>query len=500
MSRPNLPIEPISRVGPVDALASRMVSNTAVQFVSPALRMLLGVVMVAALSRYLGPKGLGEYAVVFAYVLIFNGLFNDLGLGSTCLREISRSPDRRGEVLSSAIGLQLVVSAGTYGVLLLGLVFAHYPLSVTTACAVYGLTLFGTSVDLLALVFYAELKLARLLAPALLGSVISFGLTLASILLSASLVVLVLAAMAGVVVQYGWTFRRAQKAIGLLSGPSTRLWPELLRQALPLALNSVVTAIAQQGPLLILGFTSLAAAGIFNAAGKIPLQLLIVPMMVRTTTFPLLSEAWTTDRERFRRLLHHAIALSLLAAGPIAVGGVGLAGPLMHLLFGPGFAASVLPFQFLLMVSALLFPGILVGEALVASEHQMSNLVLSIATVPVLIVLLAAWAPGGGAAGAAAALLAYYAVQVGFTILVARRLLKGTAPVAALLTGGAIIAAGIVLAFMVEPHHTYMAVPLAALTLVILALLNRNTIALVLAALAPWSGNLSHLWPNKPAS
>ena len=81
-----------SLAGPRD-LTSRAAANTLVQLVAPALRVVLGIVLVAVLSRRLGIDGLGEYALVFTYVALFNVVFNDWGLSTIVLREISRRPE-----------------------------------------------------------------------------------------------------------------------------------------------------------------------------------------------------------------------------------------------------------------------------------------------------------------------------------------------------------------------------------------------------------------------
>jgi O-antigen/teichoic acid export membrane protein len=477
-----------------------MAANTAIQFVGPAVRLALGLVMAGVLSRYLGPHGLGAYALVFAYVGIFNGVFNDFGLGSTCLRQISRAPGRRAMILSSAAALQLLVSAATYILLLLGLLLAHFPTQVSQGAAIYGLTLLTTPVDLLALVFYAELRLQKLLGPALVGSLVMFLLTLAAVFWHAPLLVLVLSAIAGVAAQYAWILKRALTATAFIHRPSFALWPGLIREALPLSLNSIATAVAQQAPLLALSIFSLSAVGLFSAAGKIPLQLLIVPAVIRTTTYPLLSAAWVADRERFGRLLHHAIALSLLAAGPLAVGGVGLARVVIPLIFGTGFQGSVEPFQWLLLVSALLFPGILIGEALVATDHQQANLLLSVATLPLLVVLLLLWTPYSAATGAAAALLTYYGIQVAATAVVAHRLLSGGLQVSRLLPSAGFIVVGVLLALTVGTIQPLAAVSLACATLTILAALNRDTVASLVGAMIPrFSGHLGYR-PRTPGS
>ncbi len=81
------PIE--DRSGADGGLAHRLVGNTLVQVVTPVLRIALGIVLAAVLSRYLGAEGLGSYALVFAYVATFDGVFNEGGSERFCC---GRSP------------------------------------------------------------------------------------------------------------------------------------------------------------------------------------------------------------------------------------------------------------------------------------------------------------------------------------------------------------------------------------------------------------------------
>jgi O-antigen/teichoic acid export membrane protein len=402
--------------------AGRYISNTLVQFAAPGARMLLGVVLAAALSRYLGLAGFGEYVLVFAYVATFGGIFNDWGLGTICLREISRRPADRAHLIASASALQGLVALGSYLLMVLSLVFLHYPSRVVWAIALYGTSMLFTPLDVLALLFQAELRLDRLLAPSLLGVGSNFVLTIAVILQRGPLLALVGAALASLVLQYAWVALLSLRALGFGFRPSARRWGFLLREAWPLGLATVVSTALQQAPLLALSVVSLEGVGLFNAANRIPQQLVLLPLAVRTTLFPLLSRAWVEDRPRFIRLVQALIACSLLVAIPVTIAGIGMAQPAMRLLFGSAFTGAGPSFTLLLIGNlALLFPGILLGEALIVAGFQRLNLWILVATLPLLLALLLVLVPLAGATGAAVAVLASYAAIVSASAVTASR-------------------------------------------------------------------------------
>src|SRR5439155_483997 len=143
------------------------------------------------------------------------------------------------------------------------------------------------------------------------------------------------------------------------------------------------------------------------------------PLAIRASTFPLLSRTWTADPARFKVILERLIRASLLMAVPLALLAVGFADPITRLLFGAAFGGAAAPFALLSCVLALLFPGILVGEALIAAGRQRVNLAILALSLPLLAGCLAWLAPGEGAVGAAIALVASYAFIVLATLLAA---------------------------------------------------------------------------------
>ncbi len=390
------------------------------------MRLPLGLLLTALLTRSLGPRGLGEYATVFALVALYQGVFNDVGLSSIVLREISRRPEGRTAIIVSAAALQAVVAGVTYGLLLAGVAIIHYPSDIAIAVALFGLSLLLTPLDILSLPFTADLKLAKLIPPSLIGIALNFGLVAGSLAMHARLPLIVSAALVATLIQYAIVAHISLQGLAPLTRPSRAPWRWLLVESLPLAANSVLAAFMLQAPLLYLSHLSFSEAGLFNAANRLPQQLILMPFAIRATTFPLLARSWHLDRRAFSDQLIRTVAVTLMVGVPLTVGGLGLASLLVSVLFGTRFAAAGLTLQLLLVVFALQFPYIILAEALIATGHQRVNLWLSVGTVPLLICGLVVGANAAGAVGAAMALVAYNTVLLSLTLLAARSRLGRT--------------------------------------------------------------------------
>lgn len=461
-----------------------LVSNTLVQFVAPGVRLLLGLVLVAALARHLGTAGLGEYALVFAYVAVFVGVLADWGLATIVLREISRTPARRGAILAAAASLQLIASGATYLLVVGSLWLLPYPVEVELGIALYGLTILLTPLDILALSYQADLRLRRLLPPSLAGVVLQFALAMIAIASGGPLLALVAAALGGLLVQYAWVTVLSHRAVRL-SRPDPALWPGFIRQAWTLGIATVFATGMQQAPVLVLSLVSLEAVGLFNAASRIPLQLMLIPLAIRTTTFPLLSRAWASDPLGFRRQLDILTAGSCLIAAPAVVLGVGLSGPLVELLFGAAFGAAAVPFALMLATVGVMFPGLMLAEALTAAGFQHLNLAVLAAAFPLLVVLLVILVPVAGASGAALALLLSYVATVAATAGLAHARLEAFAGLRTLLPAFAAVAAGLVVLPLSARLGTLGSAVLAASASVVAMLFLQPTLLRALGALRP---------------
>jgi O-antigen/teichoic acid export membrane protein len=300
-----------------------------------------------------------------------------------------------------------VVGLVTYAITVAGVFYLGYSSQVKIAVCIYAVTLFFSPIDVLALPYHAELRLHKLLAPSLAGTVLNAAFTVLVLALGATLPRLVAAALCALSVQYVWVAILVFRTHGGVPGrPAIAMWPALVREAWPLFAATVVSTVFQQAPVIALSLYSTEAVGLLAAAGKIPQQLIAIPMAIRGSTFPLLSQYWAEDREKFGRLLARIVKLSSLLASPLALFGTVLAVPASWLLIGAGQVGASGPFGFLMLTASVGFVSVGGGEALIAAGRQRLNLIILVVVLPFQLLLLMTLSGSFGALGAAGAIFA----------------------------------------------------------------------------------------------
>jgi O-antigen/teichoic acid export membrane protein len=204
----------------------------------------------------------------------------------------------------------------------------------------------------------------------------------------------------------------------------TTVWIPLLRESWPIGINTIFSSLVQQAPLIALSAVSAASVGLYAAAAKLPLQLVLIPLIIRGSTVPLLSKSWTADPIRFLHQVRLMTALSSLGGLGLSIVGIGLAPVVTEVMFGPAFRGVAPAFAWLMVMASVLLPGILLGEVLIVTGNQRVNLAIQAGSLPLLTLLLIWLLPPYGAAGAAAA-LALTQAAVGVATVVAVRLIVG---------------------------------------------------------------------------
>lgn len=402
-----------------DDLRGRVVANTVVQFIAPGVRVAVGVVLVAILGRYLGVAGFGEYGLVVAYVVLLTNVLAEWGLATILVREIARRPEERPSLISSATLLQLVLAGLSYlGVIGIALL-SSYSGEVRASLAVFGLTLLLAPVQMLTAHFMTDLRLVRLVAPAVAGTLAQLVLVLVAVALQGPLVAVMAAGAAGVAVEQVWTAAITLRELPL-GRPTTRPWKTFLGESWPLAVSTVLSMGARQAPVLVLATFGMGAVGIYAAADKIPTYLARVPYAFRATMFPLLARRWR-EASGSAELAAVVVAGAVLLTAPLAVVGVLFARDIVTLVFGAAFADAALPFAALMVAFVFVAVGILLEAVLVAAGAQRTNLAIRVAAALVLLALLPLVAPRLGATGAAAAVLASSVAAVLLTLVVIAR-------------------------------------------------------------------------------
>lgn len=184
-------------------------------------------------------------------------------------------------------------------------------------------------------------------------------------------------------------------------------------------LASVATMLmARLSQLLVTPLSDVAQLGLLIVAITISDVPYIVTSTVRDVTFGASSAESDTDR-----LLATSRVATLIAVAGSAV--LGLSLPLwIGVIFGPGFAAAMVPTWLLLATSCFAVPGLIAGAGLDAGGRPGLKSVALVLALAVNLVGLLLLVPHLGAVGGALAALGSTTASTVFMVVVASRLLK----------------------------------------------------------------------------
>jgi O-antigen/teichoic acid export membrane protein len=397
-------------------LARQVARNTAAQALGKAAVLAIGAVSIAVTTRYLGAAGYGGFALALAFVQML-GVLADFGVVTVVVREISRDPRRTDELVGSALTLRLLLGVGV--VALAGLLSLALPYSpdVRVAILIAGIPfVLGLATTSLSTIFQARLQMGRAAVADVAGRVA--GLAALVVVVEADLgfeaVVATTAVAAAVTLAVTVAMVRVR--------PQTAHWGELLVPAIPLGLALAVNEIYFRADTFILSlFRPFEEVGYYTLAYRIFELLAVLPAIVMTSVFPLLSRYVAEQRELAGRVLDATADLFVALAAPIAAGGLVLAPELVRLVAGDAFDDAVTPLRLLLCAAGAAWVSGLLGYALIAADRRREVLLLSVTALTVNVALNLALVPEYGADAAAAIALGCEAILLAGGWVLVRR-------------------------------------------------------------------------------
>jgi O-antigen/teichoic acid export membrane protein len=396
----------------------RITQNIGLLILSQAVGVGGAVVTLAMSARYLGADRFGQQAVLRAIATVVFPLFAG-GLRVNMIKEIGRDPERAPAYLGNILTLRWAMAV---------------PLAIATVIVVRALPL-GPALELAA---YATLLLClsgawegipRAVFVAYERNEYNLGLSVADSVLGVLFLFLAIRldwGVAGVIAASAASaFAVAQ--IGLMIvyrrfvrptlAADLRRWGEVLRGSLPIGASAVLKrSYAQVDVWLLAALRSAEAAGTFSVAYRVTVQVTTASILIGNAILPRMSRLAKTARDdlriAFERLVLLFLSLSVPAAGLLAA----LASPLVLLVVGPQFAASVEAMRLVAIVLVTGLPDALLFFILVALGRETVALLCLAVTVAANVlfdlVLIPYLGVKGACFGTIAAEWAYFAVTL----------------------------------------------------------------------------------------
>lgn len=390
-------------------------------FVATVVLSLAGVVV---LTRYLEPDRFGQYQTV-ASLMVVVAAVTDVGMATLGVREYAQRRDSdRYEFMRMLLGLRLALSViGVAG----GLLFtaaAGYPTPLVIGTCLAGLGLILTVVQTtLAIPLGVELRYGVLATMDVTRQALTTALIVALVLAGAGVGPLLGVTVPVQLFLIAWTFLLVRGKISARATFRPSVWKSLLGTTVAFALATAVGAVYTYLAQIL---TSLVATefqtGVFSAAFRVYTVAAGATSILVATAFPLLSRAARDDHERLGYALGRLTQTTLIAGGAISIGTFLAAAPIIDIVGGPQYAASV---PVLKILSFGMLAGFAIaswGYGLLALHEHRAMIYANLAALGVtgVLVLVLAQSPLGARGTAIGALCGEIVLGIGYAVGLSR--------------------------------------------------------------------------------
>lgn len=335
----------------------RVARNTGIIMGGELIFRLISLVVIIYLAKYLGTVGFGKYSFVFAYLAFF-GVITDLGLQNILVREMSRDASIAPKLIGNAYFIRLMLTVLGVVLSMIVISFMSYPADTTTYVYIAAFSLlFMSFSDFYATIFQANLKMEYQEIAKLAFKIISVSLIFWIIFSQGTLMQVMIALVFSEMVKTSLSYIFSRKFVRPQFEIDFELWKYLFKEALPIALASVIFIIYFRIDVIMLSLMiGDAPVGIYSAAYKLSEPLFLIPTALMTSMFPVMSVSFKSSEERLIRIYRLCVRYLLIIILPIAIGTTLIADKFILLIYGAEFAGSATALQ--IMIWALLFSSV----------------------------------------------------------------------------------------------------------------------------------------------
>lgn len=312
----------------------------------------IGLAGMAYLTRRLGPEGFGAIGFALALASYF-GLIVSAGFNDVGSKEVSRRPDAAAAIATSVILVRLILALGASLVLIAIVGFIHKPLLVRWVLLLTGLSFWSLALDTGWV--YKGLERSRSVGVSLLltQAVYVSGLFLLVRRPDQCLLVPPLqfaGEMAGGLLLAVPLLRTKRLTFDLHEG-----WCLAKVSSLRMV-SRVLRTLIYSFDIILIGFwQGEYPIGLYSAAYRVCFLILALAYTIYIPYLPALTRAAEKDTATLSAVAGRAVGVAAAFGAPLVAGGIVVAGPVLRLLFGPGFEKGAGAFALLLISIGFVF-------------------------------------------------------------------------------------------------------------------------------------------------
>lgn len=328
----------------------RIAKNTGILFVSNIISKFFGFVYTIYMARYLGAEGFG----ILSFALAFTGMFGvlaDMGLQPLTVREVARNTELSGKYLGNIAVIKSILGIITFILIVLAINLMNYPAE--TVYVVY-LIAFYVLINSLNGMFYSIYQGHEKMEFVGIGGILNSSLMLLGVFIAMyfgfnveGFAYIYLISGTGVLLYNliisTWKFVKPKIEIDL------KFWKELLKEAWPFALSGLFITVYYWIDSVMLSYmVGDLVVGWYNAAYRIILVFLFIPVMVNMVIYPIMSKYYTTSNKSLKIICEKYFKIMLMIGIPLGVLTTVFAKEIVLTIFGQDYHGTIIALKILI--------------------------------------------------------------------------------------------------------------------------------------------------------
>ena len=344
--------------------------------------------IILMLPRYLGPVQWGWVFLGLSIYQIF-GLFVAYGGSYLVAKDVARYPDRTPQLLVDAIAFRFIFSILSIAIIVAFTFVAGYSSDVRLIVIIYAISLtWNSGSPVLYAVFQGRELMKYTSAAAIVERITQVIVVAVGVYVHASVFVIVALTMVGNL--FGFMVMLGFSRRIVPSWPRAK-WSSVekqMREGLPYFAFALFGVIYYRIDSLMLSkMVTEAVVGYYGAAYRF-FDSLNVPYMLSIALYPVLARLWKDEEQTHRRTVVKSLELMILVAIPVTLGVIAFAENIVAIFYGlADYRPTVLLLQILTGTLIFLYVDMVLGTTMIASDRQKQMMFVSIAMIPVNVIL-----------------------------------------------------------------------------------------------------------------
>jgi O-antigen/teichoic acid export membrane protein len=401
-------IEPVATPQPARREPATLLANSAFMLLARGFTLLAGGALAVYAVRTFSVAAYGRYAVAAAIVTIF-ALLSEMGISSYALRQMSHEDEPAGRTLGVALAAEVATSVVAIALLVPIALALGYSSDVILLLAIgSGVLLFQSLLPPLEAAFKARRVMVYAASFSVVQAAVTAAAGFAFVAAGAGPAGLFVALLLGPAVALPTALVLLRSKLSItpsFSGAWRGVLP-LLAASIPIAFTGAITAIYERVDVLMVSkLDSSEAAAIYAVPLTVLQYALLVPAIIGTSFFPLLTTTFRADAPAARSLFFLVSRLFVFVSAPITILLIGSGDRIVTALFGARYHESGEVLMLLSWSVVLGFQVFLLWYGLLGAYRERGMVALMLAGLAFNVALNAILIPTYGVKGAAISLV-----------------------------------------------------------------------------------------------